>query len=91
MSKKKVQKRVKIKLKTLKGKSWRDPRGKKGTGEIHPWYPSESSKLPHLTVKKETKQTRKTEEDRCDICGEPAEISSEGGSYCRRCAKRYAK
>jgi hypothetical protein len=31
------------------------------------------------------------EEDRCCICGKPATISSEGSSYCYRCAMLHAK
>jgi hypothetical protein len=29
--------------------------------------------------------------DRCCICGKPATISSEGSSYCHRCAMLHAK
>jgi len=46
MIQKKVEKRVK---RTLTSKTQLDPPGKKGIGEIYPWYPTESPELPPLT------------------------------------------
>jgi hypothetical protein len=52
MSEKEVRKRTE---EVLNGKTQFDPSRKKGIGEIHPWNPSESSKLLPLRVKKSKK------------------------------------